>query len=156
MAKKKAVVANEERRVTLADRQRVTKLIEGEMWERIREAEERVTEQEIDTEVARLNKEIGLTPGIAKLEKLQLSISEIKHQLSDLINKYLGTKESACACTDHERAVRNMAEKNLKSAHDKANKGGLLRKKQRELLAKVEVATNIKQLEAAMREAGVL
>jgi hypothetical protein len=145
----------EPRRVTLADRQRVIRLIDSLYSDKFNDLPCTVSEDECDDEVEKLVKTIGLGPHLQKIEKLESQIKQLEREASVLVNKYMNKpSDDACSCTDFKRVLESIAhtkaQKKLRSERD------LLHAEKRKLLARVEVATTSDQMEKVLKDAGLL
>lgn len=147
--------ATEPRRVTLADRQRVIRLIDSLYSDKFDDIPHRVSEDECDDEVEKLVKTIGLGPHLQKIEKLESQIKQLQREASSLVNKYMGKpSDNACSCTDFKRVLESIA--HTKAQEKLKSERNLLLAEKRKLLARVEVASTSEQMEKVLKDAGLL
>ena len=147
--------ATEPRRVTLADRQRVIRLIDDLYSDKFNDLPHRPTEELCNIKFEQLVKTIGLGPHLQKIEKLKNQIKQLQREAGVLVNKYMGKPDDdACSCTDFKRVLEGIAHE--KSQEELKQVRNSLHAEKRKLLARVEVATTSEQMEKVLKDAGLL
>ncbi len=151
--------------VGLADRRRVSSLIEQEFLARRQGVKSEVTDDEVKAEVLAILKRTKLDKLVAKLAKLEADVAALRKQLSEKtvamrkdlkvqVDRY---RRNNCEChEDHETVLKDIATDAIKKRLNASAQLEGLRAQERKALAKVEIAQSKEDLTAIVKACGLV
>ncbi len=149
--------------VNIQDRRRVSSLIEDEFRVKINEASRKITDEEISDEELIVLRRHKLSEKVARLEKAREAVHALERELSVSLDHIRVSKTprkkrgNSCECyEDFEYVLHEIAKENLQSRRAIGNSEEKIRTEKRRLLARVEIAKSVDDLEKIVKQAGLI
>ena len=145
------------------DRKRVAELVRSEFRARIVSVVKEPTSEEIAKEMDSLLTKHRLKDKAAKLNAARKQVAELEKQLSVAVSALAGPKKrrsrryDGCEChEDYTIALEDVARRNLVQSFGCEKAKADLLAQERKLIAKIEVASQMSDLEKVMKSAGLI
>ncbi len=150
--------------VNLNDRRRVSSLIDDEFRSRIATATRALTDAEIADEIDAILSKNRMHDKVAKLQQARDTVAALEKQLSIAAVGLRGPKKASrgrrydsCEChEDFEEVLKEVASASLDKRRKSDATSDKLHAEKRRLLAKVEVAKSVDDLEKIVKQAGLI